>query len=58
MLRMHQLTLSLYNTIRIVLIATIFLYPLISYSYHGQETSIFLDSAEFIPLDVQENQVS
>jgi hypothetical protein len=41
------------------LIVTIFfLSPHISYSYHGQEISILLDSAEFIPLDVQENQVN
>jgi hypothetical protein len=35
------------------MIATI----LVSYSYHGEEISIFLGSAEFIPLEVQENQV-
>jgi hypothetical protein len=58
MFRIYQSTLPLYNTLLIGLIATIFLYPLISYSYHGQEISIFLDSAEFIPLDVQENQVN
>jgi hypothetical protein len=40
------------------LIATILLYPLVSYSYHGEEISIFLGSAEFIPLEVQENQVN
>jgi hypothetical protein len=30
------------------LIAMVFLYPHISYSYHGQEISILLVSAEFI----------
>lgn len=40
------------------LVAIIFLYPLISYGYHGEEISIFLGSAEFVPLDVQENQVN
>jgi hypothetical protein len=40
------------------LIATILLYPLVSYSYHGEEISIFLGSAEFMPLEVQENQVN
>jgi hypothetical protein len=50
--------LPLYNTLLIGLIATILLYPLVSYSYHGEEISIFLGSAEFIPLEVQENQVN
>jgi hypothetical protein len=54
----HQSTLPLYNTLLIGLIATILLYPLVSYSYHGEEISIFLGSAEFIPLEVQENQVN
>jgi hypothetical protein len=54
----HQSTLPLYNTLLIGLIATILLYPLVSYSYHGEENSIFLGSAEFIPLEVQENQVN
>lgn len=49
---------SLYNILLIGVIATIILFPNISYSYHGQEISIFLDSAEFIPLDVGENQVN
>jgi hypothetical protein len=54
----NQSTLPLYNTLLIGLIATILLYPLVSYSYHGEEISIFLGSAEFIPLEVQENQVN
>jgi hypothetical protein len=50
---------SLYNILLIGLIATtIILFPHISYSYHGQEISILLDSAEFIPLDVGDNQVN
>lgn len=56
MFRICQSTLPLYNVLLIGLIATIFLYPLISYGYHGEEISILLRSAEFIPLDVQENQ--
>jgi hypothetical protein len=55
MLRIYQSTFPLYNTLLIELIATFFHYPLISYGYHGQEISVFLDSAELIPLDVQEN---
>jgi hypothetical protein len=58
MLRIYQSILSLYDTLLIGLVATIFLYPLISYGYHGQEIPISLDSAEFISLDVQENQVN
>jgi hypothetical protein len=50
---------SLYNILLIGLIATtIILFPHFSYSYHGQEISILLDSAEFIPLEVGENQVN
>jgi hypothetical protein len=50
---------SLFNILIIGLIATtIILFPHFSYSYHGQEISILLDSAEFIPLDVGENQVN
>lgn len=49
---------SLHKILLIGLIATAFLFPHSSYSHHGQEISIFLDSAEFIPLDIQENQVS
>ena len=53
------MVLSLYKILLIGLIATtIILFPHISYNYHGQETSILLDSAEFIPLDVEENQVN
>ena len=58
MFRICQSTLPLYNVLLIGLIATIFLYPLISYGYHGEEISILLRSAEFIPLDVQENQAN
>ena len=58
MFRIHQSTLPLCNSLLIGLIVTIFLYPVISHSYHGEEISIFLDSAEFIPLDVRENQVN
>jgi peptidase E len=53
------LVLSLYKILLIGLIATtIILFPHISYSDHGQEISILLDSAEFIPLEVAENQVN
>ena len=58
MLRIFQSISSLCNTLLIGLFATIFLFPHISYSYHGQEISISLDSAEFVPLDVRENQVN
>jgi hypothetical protein len=53
-----QMILSLYKMLLIELVATIIiLFPQFSYSYHGQEISILLDYAEFIPLDVGENQV-
>jgi hypothetical protein len=55
---MVQSTLPLYSILLFGLVAIIFLYPLISYGYHGEEISIFLGSAEFVPLDVQENQVN
>jgi hypothetical protein len=55
---MVQSTLPSYNILLFGLVAIIFLYPLISYGYHGEEISIFLGSAEFVPLDVQENQVN
>jgi hypothetical protein len=55
---MVQSTLPSYSILLFGLVAIIFLYPLISYGYHGEEISIFLGSAEFVPLDVQENQVN
>jgi hypothetical protein len=38
---------------------TIIIFPLVSFAYHGQEISILLDSAEFIPPSEngEENQV-
>jgi hypothetical protein len=44
----------------VVLSTTIIFFPLISFAYHGQEISILLDSAEFIPLSKngEENQVN
>src|SRR5215204_7792981 len=44
----------------VVLSTTIIFFPLISFAYHGQEISILLDSAEFIPLSEngEENQVN
>jgi hypothetical protein len=47
-----------YNIPLIGLIATVILFPNITYGYHGQEISVVLDSAEFIPLDIEENQVN
>lgn len=32
--------------------------PTVVFAYHGQEISISLDSAEFIPLDEEGNQVN
>lgn len=58
MFRIYQSTLLSYSILLFGLVAIIFLYPLISYGYHGEEISIFLGSAEFVPLDVQENQVN
>lgn len=58
MFRIYQSTLPSYSILLFGLVAIIFLYPLISYGYHGEEISIFLGSAEFVPLDVQENQVN
>lgn len=58
MFKIFQLISSFYDTLLIGLIATIFLFPHISYTYHGQEISISLDSAEFISLHEQENQVN
>jgi hypothetical protein len=55
---MVQSTLRSYSILLFGLVAIIFFYPLISYGYHGEEISIFLGSAEFVPLDVQENQVN
>lgn len=57
MLKIFRLISSFYDTLLIGLIATIFLFPHISYTYHGQEISISLDSAEFISHE-QENQVN
>jgi hypothetical protein len=46
----------------VVVLSTIIIiiFPLISFAYHGQEISILLDSAEFIPLSEngEENQVN
>lgn len=58
MLKIFRLISSFYDTLLIGLITTIFLFPHISYTYHGQEISISLDSAEFISLREQENQVN
>jgi hypothetical protein len=43
----------------VMLGTTIIIFPLVSFAYHGQEISILLDSAEFIPPSEngEENQV-
>jgi predicted RNA-binding protein with PIN domain len=44
----------------VMLGTTIIIFPLVSFAYHGQEISILLDSAEFIPPSEngEENQVN
>jgi hypothetical protein len=45
-------------TLVVALSTIIIIFPHTSFAYHGQEISISLDSAQFIPLGAEENQVN
>ena len=45
-------------TLVVALSTIVIIFPHNSFAYHGQEISISLDSAQFIPLGAEENQVN